>query len=501
VEDKLKELRTRLMEINDLQSAASLLSWDQATYMPPGGAAARGRQMATLGRLAHEKFTDEAIGRLLDDLRPYEESLPYDSDDASLIRVTRREYERVVKIPPSLVDELSRHSAASYQAWTTARPANDFKTMQPYLERTLDLSRKFSSCFPDYEHIADPLIASSDYGMRVSTLRPLLQSLRERLVPIVQAIAQQPPADDACLRQHFPVEQQFAFAKEIIQRFGYDFNRGRQDLTHHPFMTQFSLGDVRITTRADENFLGDGIFATMHEAGHALYQQGINPAYEGTQLAFGASSGVHESQSRLWENLVGRSRRFWECFYPQLQATFPQQLGTVPLDTFYRAINRVQPSLIRVAADETTYNLHVMIRFDLELQLLEGGIEVRDLPEAWRERYTADLGVTPPGDRDGVLQDVHWYAGTIGGAFQGYTLGNILTAQFFSTAVKARPEIPGEIESGNFGTLHGWLKDNIYQHGGKFTADEIIERATGGPLTIEPYIDYLNTKFGELYAL
>jgi carboxypeptidase Taq len=250
-----------------------------------------------------------------------------------------------------------------------------------------------------------------------------------------------------------------------------------------------------------EDDLGDALFSTMHEAGHALYEQGIHPDYEGTPLARGTSAGVHESQSRLWENLVGRSRGFWQCFYPQLQAVFPDQLGSVPLETFYRAINKVERSLIRTDADEVTYNLHVMIRFDLELALLEGSLAVRDLPEAWRERYRADLGIVPPDDRDGVLQDVHWYHGSIGGGFQGYTLGNILSAQFFDSAVRAHPEIPTQIAQGEFVTLHTWLKENLYQHGRKYTAPEIIERATGEPLTITPYIRYLKTKYGELYGV
>jgi carboxypeptidase Taq len=266
-------------------------------------------------------------------------------------------------------------------------------------------------------------------------------------------------------------------------------------------MTKFSLGDVRITTRVNERDLGDALFSTLHEAGHGMYEQGINMAYEGTPLAQGTSAGVHESQSRLWENIVGRSRGFWEHYYPRLQAIFPEQLGKIPLDTFYRAINKVQRSLIRVDADEVTYNLHVMIRFDLELELLEGRLEIRDLPEAWDERYETDLGIHAPDNRDGVLQDVHWYGGLIGGAFQGYTLGNILSGLYYAQALKAHPEIPSEIGRGKFDTLHSWMRDNIYTHGSKFTADELTEKVTGGPLRIDPYIDYLRTKYGELYSL
>jgi len=497
MEDKLQELKTRLTEINDLESAAALLRWDQSTYMPAGGAAARARQLATLGRLAHEKFVDPAIGRLLEDLQPYEESRPYDSDEASLIRVTRRDYERAVKVPPEFMAQLHSHAAASFGVWTQARPANDFALVRPYLEKTLDLSRQLADFFPGYEHIADPLIDFADEGMTVSTVRALFADLREQLAPIVEAITAQPPADDACLHQTFPEAQQLAFGVEVIKRFGYDFERGRQDKTHHPFMTKFSLGDVRITTRVKENDLSEALFSTMHEAGHALYEQGIRMDLEGTPLADGTSSGVHESQSRLWENVVGRSRGFWEFWYPKLQAAFPEQLGSVSLDTFYRAINKVQRSLIRTDADEVTYNLHVTIRFDLELALLEGRLAVRDLPEAWRERYKADLGITPPDDRDGVLQDVHWYSFVVGGSFQGYTLGNILSAQFFEAAQKAHPEITSEIQHGDFSTLRNWLRQNIYQHGRKFMPSELVERVTGGPLSIDPYLRYLREKYGD----
>jgi carboxypeptidase Taq len=277
------------------------------------------------------------------------------------------------------------------------------------LEKTLDYSRKMADFFPGYSHIADPLINFADYGMKASEVSAIFAQLRKELVPIVKAITSQAPADDSCLKQFFPQQKQLDFGLKVIKKYGYDFNRGRQDLTHHPFMTKFSLGDIRITTRVQENDFGDALFSTMHESGHAMYEMGINQAYEGTPLAGGTSSGVHESQSRLWENIVGRSRGFWEHFYPQLQAEFPDQLGKVSLDTFYRAINVVKRSLIRTDADEVTYNLHVMIRFDLETQMLDGSLSIRDLPEAWHERYENDLGITAPSDQDGVLQDPEWF--------------------------------------------------------------------------------------------
>jgi len=498
---KLDELKSRLAEINDLNSAVALLRWDQTTYMPPGGAPARGRQTATLSRIAHEKLTDAAIGRLLDALEPEAAKLSYDSDEAALIRVTRREYDRGVKVPPAFVSELNEHAAMIYQAWTEARPANDFARVRPLLEKTLELSRRLAMFFPGYESIADPLIDFSDYGMKASDVRAVFAELRARLLPIVRAITTKPVADASCLHQSAPEAKQLAFGVEVIKRFGYDFNRGRQDKTHHPFMTKFSLGDVRITTRVHEDDLTDALFSTLHESGHAMYEQGIRMELEATPLAEGASAGIHESQSRLWENVVGRSRGFWEYFYPRLQATFPDQLKAVSLDRFYRAINKVERSLIRTDSDEVTYNLHVMMRFDLELDLLEGRLAIKDLPEAWRERFKSDIGIPVPNDRDGVLQDVHWYSGLIGGVFQGYTLGNILSAQFFAAAKRAHPQIPDEIARGEFVPLHDWLRQNVYQHGSKFTASELLERATGGPMSVDPYIDYLWTKYQPLYDL
>lgn len=499
MEDKFQELKNRLRVINDLQAATEMLYWDQMTYMPPGGAAARARQIATLRRLAHEKLTDQAVGRLLDTLQPYSEKFPNDSVEASILRVVRRDYEKAVKIPPSFMAQLSNHTATSYEIWTKARPANDFAAVQPYLEKTLDLSREFADFFPGYEHIIDPLIDFADHGMKASTLNPLFNELRQQLVPMVQAITAQPAADDSCLHQKFPETLQLAFGLEVIKCFGYDFERGRQDKTRHPFMAKFSLGDVRITTRVNEYDLSEALFSTIHEAGHALYEQGIRKDIEGTPLARGASSGLHESQSRLWENLVGRSRGFWQFFYPRLQMIFPDQLESVSLETFYRAINKVSCSLIRTNADEITYNLHVIIRFDLEQALLEGRLGVRDLPEAWREHYEANLDICPSDDRNGVLQDVHWYGGLIGGEFQNYTLGNIISAQLFKAAVEAHPEITMEMEKGTFGTLHGWLKKNIYQYGRMYTPFELIERATAAPLSIEPYIRYLRAKYGNIY--
>ena len=495
------ELRTLLAEHNDLQSAAALLRWDQMTYMPEGGSPGRARQLATLDRLAHEKLTAPALQRVLDKVTPAAEREGDGSFAARLVRVARKDVERATRVPARFVAEASSHFAELYDRWTRARPANDFASIAPLLARTVELSREYSSFFAPYEHVADPLIDRMDPDVRTAAVRALFTELRRELVPLVDAITSRPPADDRCLRQIFPEAEQLAFGTAIAARFGYDERRGRQDKTVHPFMTKFSLGDVRITTRVRPDDLSMALFSTLHEAGHGMYEQNVDPAYEATPLAEGASYGVHESQSRLWENLVGRSLPFWRGQYPRLQAQFPAQLGGVSLDTFSRAINRVRRTVIRTDADEVTYNLHIIMRFDFELDLLEGRLAVRDLPEAWQARSRRDLGVASGDDRDGCLQDVHWFDGPVGGAFQSYALGNLMGAQFFAAAIAAHPEIPSEIEAGRFDTLRRWLAANIYTHGRARSADELVEAATGRPLSPAPFLGYLRNKYGALYGL
>jgi carboxypeptidase Taq len=501
IQQKRDELVAYLRKANDIAAASYVLMWDQSTYMPPAGAGARARQVAALQGLAHEHATDPAIGRLLDELQPYADSLPPDADDAALVQVARRNYDRLTKVPADFAAAFAGHSTETFSLWAEARPANDFRRVQAALEKTLDMSRKYANFFPGYQHIADPLIDTQDYGMSAAQIGPLFEQLRQQLSPLVKAIGEAEQVDDSVLRRHYPQELQSEFGKAVVSDLGFDFQRGRMDTTHHPFMTKFAWGDVRITTRYDEHELSGAIFSSIHETGHALYELGIDPQFEGTPLDTGTSAGVHESQSRLWENVVGRSAGFWEYYFPKLRAVFPQQLADVEAEDFYRAVNKSFPSLIRTEADEVTYNLHVIIRFGLELDLLEGKLAIADLPEAWHARYRESLGVSAPDDRDGILQDVHWYSGPIGGAFQGYTLGNIMAAQFYAAALRAHPEIPAEIRQGRFGMLHNFLRENIYRHGSKFTANELLARVTGGPLTLEPYLEYLRTKYSSIYNL
>ena len=338
-------------------------------------------------------------------------------------------------------------------------------------------------------------------GLTTRRFKQLFDAHKPDLVALIAAIRERgAPVDNAILRQHFPPNQQRAFGESIVKAYGYDFSRGRQDLAVHPFCTSFGQGDVRITTRFSQDFLNPGLFGTMHESGHAMYEQGVSPSLDGTLLSRGTSLGVHESQSRMWENMVGRSRGFWGWAFPQLRASFPDQFASVDVDTFYRAINKVQPSFIRVEADEATYNLHIMLRFELEMEMIAGTVKVRDLPEEWNDRFEAFIGITPTSDTVGVLQDVHWSSGLLG-YFPTYAIGNLLAAQYYRKALEAHPNIPDEIAAGRFDTLLGWLRENILQHGRKFTAEELTQRVTGESIDCKYYMQYLYDKYTDIYQL
>ncbi len=500
MQEAYNELNEKLAELSDIGAAGALMGWDQQVNMPPGGAEARGRQMGTLGKIAHEKLIDSRVGELLEILKPFEEEKGYDSTEASIIRIARRGYDKAVDVPPSFTAKWQKVTSDSFEVWIKARPANDFKMVQSHLETNFDLCKEYADYFPGYEHPLDPMIDNHDFGMKASNIRSIFSELRKELVPVVEAITSQEPADDSFMHGHFDSAKQIEFGESIAKLYGYDFNRGRQDMAAHPFTISFAIGDVRITTRVLEDFLSSALFSTLHEAGHAMYEQGSDPAFDGTVLRGGTTIGVHESQSRLWENIVGRSKPFWGHHYPQLQEKFPDQFANVPLDRFYKGINKVERSLIRVESDEVTYNLHVMMRFAFECDVLDGKLAVEELPEAWKDRMESDIGARPPDDKDGVMQDIHWYNGIIG-YFQGYTLGNIMSSQFYDAAVRAHPEIIDELGQGKYDTLHTWLKDNLYSHGSKYTAHEILKKATGQELNIGPYMNYLKTKYGELYEL
>jgi carboxypeptidase Taq len=500
-ETRMAEVRRRLQDLSDLGGIGALLGWDQSTYQPPAAGAGRARQQALLARMGHAQATDPELGRLLDGLEAGAGHLGTDSLEARLLRVARRDYDRAIRLPGEFVGEFSQHAGETYEAWTRARPANDFAGMVPRLEKTLDLTRRYAAYSPEFAHPMDLFIDESDEGMTMPQVRQVFDGLRDALVPLVAQVTAAPAPRTDFLYREYPQEAQLAFGASVAADFGYDLARGRQDLTHHPFMTRLGHDDIRITTRVKPNDLTEALFSTLHETGHALYEQGTAAEFAGTPLDGGTSSGVHESQSRLWENVVGRSLPFWQHYFPRLQALFPEQLRGVSVGEFYRAVNAVSRSLIRTDADELTYNLHVITRFGLELDLLDGKLEVRDLADAWHAAYQDNLGLHAPDDRDGVLQDVHWYGGSIGGAFQGYTIGNVLSAQFFEAACRAHPEIPGQLGRGEFGTLLGWLQQNVYRHGRSRTPGEVVQLATGQAMTALPYLAYLKGKYSALYPV
>ena len=500
MEEKLNELSTRLKEIKNINSAVAILHWDQQVNMPPGGAEARAEQIATLETMAHEMFTVDEIGLLLADLAGA--GFAYDSPEASLVRVVQRDYERARKLSPQLVEEMSRTFALGHQIWVTARAQKDFAQFQEILARIVGLNIQKAEAYGYDDVIYDALLDEYEPGMKTAEVGRVLDALKAELVPLVHTISGQVDAvDDSCLHQHFDQQAQWDFGVEVLQAIGYDLTRGRQDKSAHPFTTSFSIKDVRLTTRIYEDWLSPGLFATLHEGGHGLYEQNIDLALEGTPLADGTSLGVHESQSRLWENVLGRSRAFWDYYYPRLQTYFPAQLNDVPLETFYRAINKVSPSFIRVEADEVTYNLHIFLRFELEQALLEQRLQVVDLPEAWNARVEEYLGITPPDDALGVLQDVHWSGGAMG-YFPTYALGTILSLQFYNQARQELPDLPQQFSRGEFAELLNWFKHKIHRHGRKFTANELIERITGAKqIEVAPYLAYIKQKFAEIYAL
>lgn len=500
MQKKLEELKTILAEVDDLDRASSMLEWDQEAYMPKGGAEARGQQLGTLNRLSHERFTAKQTGKLLDELKMTSSELDPDSDDARLIKVCARLYDKEIKVPSAMVTEKSEMTSAAGQAWQEAREKSDFSIFEPHLDKVLDYARRYAELFAPFDHIYDALLDSYEPGMKTAEVQSIFEGIRPKQVELIKAIAEKDQVDDSILRQHLPEAGQLAFGKEVNTAYGFDWNRGREDKTTHPFSTNFGYGDQRITVRVNENYLITYLFAALHETGHALYEQGIPKSLARTPLYGGASLAVHESQSRLWENLVGRSRPFWGYFFGNLQAKFPDQFGKVDVDDFYRAINRVTPSFIRVEADEATYNLHIMLRLDLEIAMLEGTLSAKDLPRAWNERFEDYLGIVPPDDAQGVLQDIHWSFGLMG-YFATYALGNLVSVQLWEVILSQMPDLEEQIGKGEFAPLLNWLQENIYQHGAKYEPQELVKKITGSTINGDAYIRYLNNKFGAIYNL
>ena len=503
----LDSLKNKLTEIHHLRDAAALLSWDQETYMPAGGGQARAEQIATLQTLAHVKFVSEEIEEYLTTWideptgrvrTPFQTGL--DHATQAMLRETWRDFSRAKKLPSEFVNRLQRESSLAQQIWAEARKNNDFKSFLPHLRTLITLKIEEAEYLGFVESPYDPLLDSYEPGATAAQLKPLFATLRERLVSLLQQVlnASHKP-NEAILTQAFDTEKQLEFGRLVLGKMGYQFERGRLDLSPHPFTTSFHPTDVRVTTRVFEHDLASCLFSCLHEGGHGLYEQGLSPEYYGTPLAEPVSLGIHESQSRLWENCVGRSRPFWQHFYPLLQKTFPDQLQEIPLVDFFSSINMVKPSLIRVEADELTYNLHIMVRFEIELALLEGQLRVEDLPEAWNEKMQVNLGIKPDRDAEGVLQDVHWSMGAFG-YFPTYTLGNLYASMFYNQALQDIPGLEESIARGSLLPLRDWLNTHIHQHARQFPSQEILLRVTGHSLSSDPFLTYLERKFGELYG-
>jgi len=494
VDADLRTLKERLAEISDLRRAMDVLGWDQKVTMPPGGHPARAEALATLGRIAHERFVDDEIGRLLDRLRPLEESLDDESDDASLVRVTRRDWEKQRRVPSELRTEMVRAAALGNQVWIEARARNDFPSFLPALERNLDLKRRYVECFQWEDSPYTPLLDDFEPFMTTAEVAEVFGVIRPVLSELVR---EAPEVDASFLEQRFPVDGQRQLGERVLATLGFEDGSWRLDPTVHPFCTSFSTRDVRLTTRYNGTGL-DSLWSTLHEAGHGLYAHGIARSLERSPLAGAPSLGLNESQSRTWENLVGRSRPFWVHWYEPLQETFPEQLAGIELESFLAGINRAEPGLIRIEADETTYSLHIILRFELEQQLIEGTLAPSDLPEAWNAGMRELLGVEVPDDANGVLQDVHWSQGGIG-YFPTYALGNVISLQIWAAVREAIPDLDAQMEAGELHELAAWLRDNLYSLGRKLTPKETIARVTGTPtIDPEPYFAYLRDKLAAL---
>ncbi|HVC88403.1 MAG TPA: carboxypeptidase M32 [Gaiellaceae bacterium] len=495
---KFDELRVRLAEISDLVKTAALLSWDQHVMMPPTGAAIRAEQLATVGRIAHQKFTSVETGKLIDSLRTFGEQREYDSFEASLIRVAAHDWEKASKVPADLRAEMSRSAALANPVWVDARKRNDFATFLPVLRKNLDLRKRYIDCFEVDEEPYDIVLDDYERGMKTKEVRRIFDYLKDHQAPLVKEVAA--VGGNEPHHHNFALEPQKVFEREVVRAFGFTDDAWRLDPTVHPFASGAGIDDIRITTRYFTEHLG-GLFGTMHEFGHGCYEHQIDPALERSPLARGVSLGLHESQSRMWENLVGRSLPFWRHFFPRLQELLPDEFRGYDADRLYREVNAVEPSLIRVEADEATYNLHIILRFELEQAMLAGEFPLEQLPEEWNRRTWEYLGIEVPTDTEGVLQDVHWSGGSIG-YFPTYALGNLISAQIWERITADLPDLYDGFEQGEFGPLREWLREHLHRHGRKFSPGETLERVVGTPeIDPEPYVRYLREKLSAIYGI
>ncbi|MFW5973251.1 MAG: carboxypeptidase M32 [Bacteroidota bacterium] len=493
----LEKLTDRLGRIADLNSSAAVLEWDQETYMPEGAAEARAFQLATLREFAHELLMADETAALIEAAE--DETTDDESFSQPLLRVARRDYERSTRIPAPLIANIAAVSARAKEAWKHARAQDDFAVFAPHLDRILELTLEKAEAVGYDDHPYDALLDEFEPDMRTAEVQRVFHALRGDLVPIVEAIRQSGQVDDSFLHQHYDRDLQWQFGMDVIRELGYDFRHGRQDYSAHPFSTAFAISDVRITTRINERYFPTGFFGTLHEMGHALYEQGIDRRFERTPLADGTSLSTHESQSRLWENQIGRSRAFWTRYFPKLKEKFPGALAGVDLDAFYRGVNRVEPSLIRVEADEVTYSLHIMLRFEIETELVTGRMRVQDIPEAWNDRMEDYLGIRPPSQADGALQDIHWSLAAIG-YFPTYALGTLISSQMFDAAERDLGDIDAQVERGEYEPLRDWLRNQVHRWGRARSTSEILQQTTGGGLDATPWLTYIRRKYGDIYS-
>jgi len=496
-----EELSERLAAIADLRNVAQRLDWDQQTMMPPRGATARAEVVATVQRINHDMFISDETGRLLEAAGAALERASPDSDEARIVRVVARRWEKARRVPSQLAAELARAASVGQQVWIGARRDSDFAGFAPYLERNFDLVRRYVDCFDDFECAYDPLLDDYEPGARTVEVERLFDELKAELLSLMTTVRDHADrVDDSCLHGRFPVDRQRRLVSWLLEQMGFDPESWRVDDAVHPFASGFGNRDVRITTRWDQSFLPTGMYGAMHECGHGLYEEGVAESLQRTPLGHPDSLGLHESQSRLWENMVGRGRPFCGVLAPHIARLFGGPVSSLDGEALYRAVNRVVPSLIRVEADEVTYGLHIVLRFELEQELVEGRLAVRDLPEAWNARYKEYLGVDVPDDASGVLQDVHWAAGLIG-YFPTYALGNLIAGQLFERAHAELPDLDGQLAAGHLRGLREWLRENVHQHGAKFSTGELLERVVGGAIAVGPFVQYLKRKLSQVYEL
>jgi carboxypeptidase Taq len=494
VSDALVELKERLTKVTDLERIGRLLGRDQQTMMPPAGSDHRAEHVATLRRIQHELLADDETGRLLDEVRPLEESLDPDSDDAALIRLARRDYEKAARVPAELRAEMARAAAQARQVWIAAKAESSFQRFLPALERNVELRHRYVECFEGVDEPYDILLDDFEPYTTTAEVRETFDVLKAELVPLIAELRDSDIDDSFLHNGTFPVDRQERLDTEVVTLFGFRPDTWRLDPTEHPFASGTGVDDVRITTHYDPASM-KSLFSTMHEYGHGLYSHQLPRKLERLPTGSPCSLGIHESQSRLWENLVGRSRPFWRFFYPRAQAAFPEQLSGVEVDDFLAGINRVRPSLIRIKADEVTYGMHIIMRFELEQDIINRRVELRDLPEVWNEKMSEYLGVDVPDDAQGVLQDTHWASGHIG-YFSTYLLGTVMSVQIWEKVLEDVPDLEEQIERGEFGALREWLGEHVHRHGRKFSPQETLQKATGSTLDPKSYLAYLRAKYG-----